>query len=93
MLPMAGSNVNLPAVKKVTDNLPALTAQAKAFGSSNSQSMLTNMTLTMMNGHSPMRMLRQVLAETESRRKKLVGAQVKHAEALKELENELYKTA
>ena len=30
MLPIAGSNVNLPAVKKVTDNLPALTAQAKA---------------------------------------------------------------
>ena len=27
MLPIAGSNVNLPAVKKVTDNLPALTAQ------------------------------------------------------------------
>jgi len=86
MLPIAGPNVNIPAVKKVTENLPALTAQAKAFGSSNSQSMLTNMTLTMMNGHSPMRMLRQVLAETESRRKNLVGAQVKHAEAIERLE-------
>ena len=86
MLPIAGPNVNIPAVKKVTENLPALTVQAKAFGSSNSQTMLTNMTLTMMSGHSPMRMLRQVLAETESRRKNLVGAQVRHAEAMEKLE-------
>ena len=40
----------------------------------------------MMSGHSPMRMLRQVLAETESRRKNLVGAQVRHAEAMEKLE-------
>ena len=42
----------------------------------------------MMNGQSPMRMLRQVLAETESRRKNsaLAHAQVEHAEAIERLE-------
>ena len=83
---MATPNLNLEAVKKVKENLPAMTAQAKAFGSSNSQAMLTNMTLTMMNGHSPMRMLRQVLAETESRRKKLMNVQVVHAEQIEKIQ-------
>jgi len=83
---LAAQNLNVAAVAKVKKCLPAMTAQAKAFGSSNSQAMLTNMTLTMMNGHSPMRMLRQVLAETESRRKTLVGVQVSHAEAVEKVE-------
>ena len=83
---LATPNLNVAAVSKVKECLPAMTAQAKTFGSSNSQSMLTNMTLTMMNGHSPMRMLRQVLAETESRRKTLVSVQVSHAEAVEKVE-------
>jgi len=83
---LATPNVNIAAVSKVKECLPAMTAQAKTFGSSNSQTMLTNMTLTMMNGHSPMRMLRQVLAETESRRKSLVASQVSHAEAIEKVE-------
>ena len=83
---LATPDLNVAAVSKVKKCLPAMTAQAKSFGSSNSQSMLTNMTLTMMNGHSPMRMLRQVLAETESRRKKLVSVQVSHAEAVEDVE-------
>ena len=83
---LVSPNLNVAAVSKVKECLPAMTVDAKIFGSSNSQAMLTNMTLTMMSGHSPMRMLRQVLAETESRRKKLVAVQVTHAEATEAME-------
>ena len=44
------------------------------------------MSLTMLNGHSPLRMLRQVLAETEKRTMALAEAQVSHAKALKNIE-------
>ena len=79
-LPLAGSKANKAAVAKVADKLPALTQQSKIFARSNSQSMITMMTLTMMNGQSPMRMLRQVLAETNKKKSALAHAQVVHAE-------------
>ena len=82
-LPVA--KVNKAAVAKVIDKLPALTEQTKVFGRSNSQSMLTMMTLTMMNGQSPMRMLRQVLVETNQKRNALVETQVIHAKTLEEI--------
>jgi len=47
---------------------------------------LAMMSLTMLNGHSPMRMMRQVLAETEKRKMALAEAQVSHAKALRNIE-------
>ena len=44
------------------------------------------MTLTMMTGQSPYRMMRQIMAEVEKRKGALVEAQVKHARVLKEIE-------
>ena len=84
-LPLAGSKANKAAVAKVADKLPALTQQSKIFARSNSQSMITMMTLTMMNGQSPMRMLRQVLAETNKKKSALAHAQVVHAEMLEKV--------
>ena len=43
---LATPNLNVAAVSKVKECLPAMTVEAKIFGSSNSQAMLTNMTLT-----------------------------------------------
>ncbi len=39
----------------------------------------------MLNGHSPMRMLRQVAAEVETRKMALNEAQVSHAECREEI--------
>ena len=82
-LPLAETKANKAAVAKVVNKLPILSAQAKVFGRSNSQSMLTMMTLTMMNGHSPMRILRQILAEVENKKRALAAAQVSHAKQIK----------
>ena len=69
--------VNEAAVRKVQEYLPELAEKTAAFGSRNSQSTLAMMSLTMLNGHSPYRMLRQILAE----------AQVNYAKALKRIED------
>ena len=80
-LPMLGSKVNKAAVARVVDGLPALTEQAFHFGRQNSQTTISLMTLTMMNGHSPMRMLRQILAEVDRRKNALSEAQIGHAKS------------
>jgi hypothetical protein len=80
------SVANQAAVARVTEKLPELTAKTQAFDRSNSQTTLNMMSLTMMNGQSPMRMLRQVLAEIEKRKMALAEAQLNHAKLLVEIE-------
>lgn len=78
--------INQNAVAKVNAGLPELDQKTKYFDRNNSQSTLTMMSLTMLNGQSPMRVMRQVLAETEKRKMALAEAQVNHAKALKRIE-------
>ena len=80
------NNINTHAVEKVNRFLPELDEKTRAFDRNNSQTTLTMMTLTMMTGHSPYRMMRQIMAEVEKRKGALVEAQVKHARVLKEIE-------
>ena len=85
-----GNNLNKNAVAKVNEFLPELTEKTKAFDRKNSQHSLVLMSLTMLTGQSPMRMMRQILAEVEKRKLALSQAQVSYAETLaeiKELEN------
>jgi len=82
--------LNQAAIAKVSEKLPELSAKANAFDRNNSQTTLKMMSLTMMNGQSPMRMLRQILAEVEKRKLALAEAQATHAENLEEID-ELYK--
>ena len=81
--PVSKSKINPQAVALVNEFLPELDEKTKFFDRNNSQSTLSMMSLTMLNGHSPHRMLRQVLAETEKRKMALAEAQVSHAQALK----------
>ena len=80
------ANINKHAVEKVNRYLPELEEKTKAFDRNNSQSTLAFMTLTMLNGQSPYRMMRQVMAEVEKRKGALVEAQVNHAKVLKDIE-------
>ena len=80
------SNINEKALKKVEKFLPELIEKSNSFDRKNSQSTLSLMTLTMMCGHSPYRMLRQVLAEVEKKRMALSEAQTAHAKKIKTLE-------
>lgn len=78
--------INAAAVAKVTEFLPEIEQKTRAFDRNNSQHTLSLMTLTMLNGQSPMRMMRQVMAEVEKRKMALSEAQVSHAELLVEIE-------
>jgi len=94
-LPMAGSNANKAAIAKVVEKLPELTEKAKSFGRQNTQTTISLMTLTMMNGHSPMRMLRQVLAEVDRRKRALSESQISYVRAkneIKDLQSVLHPT-
>ena len=85
------NNINEKAVEKVTEYLPELDQKTKAFGSQNSQTTLTMMSLTMLGGQSSFRMLRQILAEVEKRKGALSESQVNHAKLvrdIKKLENQ-----
>ena len=79
------SNINKAAVEKVSQYLPELDEKTRAFGSQNSQTTITMMTLTMLGGQSPYRMLRQILAEVEKRKGALSESQVGHAKLVKEI--------
>ena len=79
------NNINEKAVEKVTEYLPELNDKTKAFGSSNSQTTITMMTLTMLGGQSTYRMLRQILAEVEKRKGALSEAQVGHAKLVRDI--------
>ena len=80
------NNINEKSVEKVNKYLPELLEKTKAFGSRNSQTTLSLMSLTMLNGHSPYRLLRQILAETEKRKSALAQAQFTYAETLSQIE-------
>ena len=79
------NNINEKAVEKVTEYLPELNDKTKAFGSSNSQTTITMMTLTMLGGQSTYRMLRQILAEVEKRKSALSESQVNHAKFVRDI--------
>ena len=79
------SNINKAAVEKVSRYLPELDEKTRAFGSQNSQTTISMMTLTMLGGQSPYRMLRQIMAEVEKRKGALTEAQVGHAKLVKEI--------
>jgi hypothetical protein len=81
----AGENINQVAAAKVAERLPEIDRATRAFDRNNSQTTLNMMTLTMLNGHSPMRMLRQITAEVEKRKLALSESQVKHAELREEI--------
>lgn len=83
---IAENKINAIAVAKVNQYLPELSEKTRAFDRSNSQSTLSLMTLTMLNGQSPMRMMRQILAEVEQRKMALAEAQVNHAKLVKEIQ-------
>ena len=86
-LPTLTSNpINAAAVAKVNEYLPELDEKTRAFDRNNSQHTLSLMTLTMLNGQSPFRMMRQVMAEVEKRKMALAEAQVSHAETVAEIE-------
>ena len=79
------NNINEKAVEKVSQYLPELGTKTKAFGSQNSQTTITMMTLTMLGGQSTYRMLRQILAEVEKRKGALSESQVNHAKLVREI--------
>ena len=79
------SNINKAAVEKVSQYLPELDEKTRAFGSQNSQTTISMMTLTMLGGQSPYRMLRQIMAEVEKRKGALTESQVGHAKLVKEI--------
>ena len=78
--------INKNAVAKVNEFLPELDSKTKYFDRNNSQSTLSMMSITMLNGQSPMRMMRQIMAEVEKRKMALAEAQVNHAKQLEEIE-------
>ena len=81
----ASENINQVAAARVAEKLPEIDQATRAFDRQNSQTTLSLMSLTMLNGHSPMRMLRQVAAEVETRKMALNEAQVSHAECREEI--------
>ena len=86
------NNINEAAVEKVSQYLPELDKKTRAFGSQNSQTTISMMTLTMLGGQSPFRMLRQILAEVEKRKGALSESQVTHAKMVREIEKLENKT-
>ena len=78
--------INSSAVAKVNAGLPEIEAKTRFFDRNNSQTTLSMMSITMLNGQSPMRMMRQVMAEVEKRKMALAEAQVSHAKQLKKIE-------
>lgn len=84
---VAAGKINVAAVAKVNEFLPEIEEKTRAFDRNNSQTTLGLMTLTMLNGQSPMRMMRQVMAEIEKRKMALAEAQVNHAKTVKEMQD------
>ena len=81
----AAENINQAAAKTVAEKLPAIDQATRAFDRQNSQTTISLMSLTMLNGHSPLRILRQITAEIEKRKMALSESQVSHAELREEI--------
>ena len=75
---------NKALVERVKQALPAIDRHTRIFDRQNSQTTIQLMTLTMLGGSSPLRMLRQVTAEVEKRKNALYEAQ--HTVATKQEE-------
>jgi Tfp pilus assembly protein PilN len=84
---VSADKINAAAVAKVNQCLPELEQKTRAFDRNNSQHTLALMSLTMLNGQSPYRMMRQVMAEVEKRKMALAEAQVSHAKTIKEIQD------
>ena len=80
------TKLNTKAVEKVSQHLAEVEEKTRAFDRQNSQTTLSLMTLTMMTGQSPYRMMRQIMAEVEKRKLALAEAQVNYTETLQEIE-------
>ena len=85
------SRINSKALEKVTEFLPELDEKTTAFNRNNSQTTLSLMTLTLLGGQSPYRLLRQVLSEVQTRKISLLAAQNDHAKANAEYKKILVK--
>ena len=81
---------NKQLVDRVKNALPVIDKHTRMFDRQNSQTTLQLMTLTMLGGHSPLRMLRQVTAEVEKRKNALYEAQ--HTVAQKQEEIDILET-
>lgn len=79
------SPLNSAALAIVSERMPELAEKTKIFDRNNSQTTISMMTLTMLNGQSPMRLLRQILAEVERRKMALAEAQLSHAKLVAEI--------
>ena len=77
---------NKKLVERVKKALPAIDAHTRIFDRKNSQTTIQLMTLTMLGGSSPLRMLRQVTAEVEKRKNALYEAQHKVAKKQEEID-------
>jgi len=84
---ITAGKINVAAIAKVNQFLPEIEEKTRFFDRQNSQSTLGLMTLTMLNGQSPMRMMRQVMAEIEKRKMALAEAQVSHAETIRDMQD------
>ena len=82
---LSADNMNAAAIAKVEQYLPELQEKTRAFDRKNSQTSLTLMSLTMLNGHSKYRLLRQILAEADKRKAALAQSQVNHAKLVQEI--------
>ena len=85
------SNKNSELTKRVSESIQKISEKTRSFDRTNSQTTLAMGTLTMLNGQSPMRILRQVTAEVNKRTGALYEAQyniAKKKDELKELELE-----
>ena len=77
--------INAKAVEKVNAHLAEIEEKTRAFDRNNSQTTLSLMTLTMMTGQSPYRMMRQVMAEVEKRKLALAESQVTYAKHMADI--------
>ena len=87
LTPTILENINSKIVKRVSKGMPEIVEKTKYFDRQNSHTSLTMMSLTMLCGSSPYRMMRQVMAEINTRKQALVEAQVSHSEAIQKLES------
>jgi hypothetical protein len=77
------SRINKKALDQVNAFLPELDEKTTAFNRQNSQTTLSLMTLTMLGGQSPYRLLRQILSEVKTRKSGLIAAQHDHVKNIK----------
>ena len=77
---------NKKLVERVKRALPTIDDHTRIFDRKNSQTTLQLMTLTMLGGQSPLRMLRQVTAEVEKRKNALYEAQHNVAKRQEEID-------